>query len=153
MSSPQPSEDYVLVPRILIQSASPSRHAEKTAQEDLSLPSTQPKDVGTSSDTLQVPRRSLRKRSATEASLLSSDSESPFNMGSGKKESERSSKKHQPTSSKSSKSSKSKTTKTDEWQDVTDPEERRRIQNRLAQRKFRMFHPSTTTCWLMVQRH
>lgn len=37
-----------------------------------------------------------------------------------------------------SKSGKSKH-KTDDWNEVTEPEERRRIQNRIAQRKFRKF--------------
>ncbi|KAK3326311.1 hypothetical protein B0H66DRAFT_155477 [Apodospora peruviana] len=41
------------------------------------------------------------------------------------------------SSSKKDKASKSSKTRTDDWSEVTDPEERRRIQNKIAQRKFR----------------
>lgn len=44
-----------------------------------------------------------------------------------------------PTTSRSKSKSKSKSKDVD-WADVTDPEERRRIQNRIAQRKFRMLY-------------
>ncbi|KAJ8120886.1 hypothetical protein ONZ43_g2523 [Nemania bipapillata] len=45
---------------------------------------------------------------------------------------------HDPSSKKNSSKSKSKAkAKNDNWTEVTEPEERRRIQNRIAQRKFR----------------
>ncbi|KAI1636434.1 hypothetical protein F4809DRAFT_650564 [Biscogniauxia mediterranea] len=44
--------------------------------------------------------------------------------------------KHQDSGSKKHSSKKAKS-KTEDWTDVTEPEERRRIQNRIAQRKFR----------------
>lgn len=57
-----------------------------------------------------------------------------------------SSSKHHSSSSSSKKHSSSSSSKyrskSDDWSEVTEPEERRRIQNRIAQRKFREFdHP------------
>ncbi|KUI56744.1 hypothetical protein VP1G_04082 [Cytospora mali] len=50
-----------------------------------------------------------------------------------------SSKHHSSSSSKSHGSSSKHQQKSDDWSDVTEPDERRRIQNRIAQRKFRKY--------------
>jgi len=48
---------------------------------------------------------------------------------------------------RSSTGSKSKPSMSDDWTDVTEPDERRRIQNRIAQRKFSMYLPSLPQSW------
>ncbi|CAM1508477.1 Fc.00g053250.m01.CDS01 [Cosmosporella sp. VM-42] len=58
-------------------------------------------------------------------------------MAGSSKSSSDSSRKHSSSSSSSKKSKSSPKPKDLDWADVTDPEERRRIQNRIAQRKFR----------------
>lgn len=92
----------------------------------------------------QAPETTPEKRSSAKARKLSpqsgseTETEDHTNMPSGSSSkhhhhhhSSSSSKKH------SSSSSSKHQSKGDDWSEVTEPEERRRIQNRIAQRKFR----------------
>jgi hypothetical protein len=115
-----------------------------------------------SQETVRRPRSSensgTRRRGAPKSFSSSSRTDPPVVPQTTRKGSARASKRHRatvgsdpeeedparmPSSSKShgssskQHSSKSKAAKSDNWSDVTEPEERRRIQNRLAQRKFR----------------
>lgn len=124
------------VPSILIRGASPNNPDETHPKPP--SPLTSPRSPRTSR--LQVPRTSRRKRTSTEAGFHSPEAHLTENMSprSSRTDSEPSSKKH---SSSSSSKSKSKSPKTDDWTEVSEPEERRRIQNRIAQRKFRTYPP------------
>ncbi|PSR79194.1 hypothetical protein BD289DRAFT_105111 [Coniella lustricola] len=105
-----------------------------------------PRDqVTPSQPDFQLPSNSGQTSSHTspEAFISGSDTEteSPVKMPSGsssKHHSSSSSSKHHSSSSSSKHHSGSSkhSSKKDDWAEVTEPEERRRIQNRIAQRKF-----------------
>ncbi|CAI4210488.1 unnamed protein product [Parascedosporium putredinis] len=142
-ASTEPPPNQSPIPSILVRSASP-RGPEQSLTSSLAhnphLPETPP------SSTLQVPKRSSQKRTYSEANLSTAENVPRKIMAprSSKKEGESSSKKLSASSSVSKAKSKSKPT-TDDWTEVTEPEERRRIQNKLAQRKFRTYQvPSAT---------
>ncbi|KAK3378047.1 hypothetical protein B0H63DRAFT_525304 [Podospora didyma] len=106
--------------------------AEAEPEEDIEELSTPRQTRAPSLPASQLSKGRSRRR-GSKAPQSGSDTEKE-----SAKMSSRSSKHHSSSSSSSSKKDKSKgKTKTDDWTEVTEPEERRRIQNRIAQRKFR----------------
>lgn len=86
------------------------------------------------SNTQEKPRRLTDSITSGSDTEREDSSKMPSGSSSKHHSSSSSSKKHHSSSSSSKRHSKS-----DDWSDVTEPEERRRIQNRIAQRKFRKY--------------
>lgn len=94
-------------------------------------------------DTTEKSRAKRKSKSKKDQSGSDTETEGP-------KMSSRSSKTSSPSeSTKKHGSSRHRAPQNEDWTEVTDPEERRRIQNRIAQRKFRMSPiPLRPAAWL-----
>jgi len=144
MTSSQQPEDLIAAPppTILVEEVESDSPKESERTQGEKTPQSSP----IRSSRLQVPetrpRRSTRKRTASQISDTEAASFEPADAMSSqtsKHKSEGGSKKHHGSSSKKDR----KSSKSDDWSEVTEPEERRRIQNRIAQRKFRESSPTT----------
>jgi hypothetical protein len=145
MSSSQQYEDSTapIPPTILIEEV---EEDQPRGLEDTSLDRQTEEVQAPESSRLQVPvtpRRSNRKRTVRQfledqveykgtTPVEEPDSDNMSSQPS-KHKSDSSSKRHHGSSNKKER----KSSKSDDWSEVTEPEERRRIQNRIAQRKFR----------------
>ena len=130
MSSSQFPEDYLSLGNLSLEAEEDFGPPEPGFVDDPTTPRQQRPPL------LSHSSRGSSSRSGTYVDPHSG-SETEKDKRSKRKMSSRSGNKHHSSSSKKHSSSRNKT-KNDDWTDVTEPEERRRIQNRIAQRKFRM---------------
>lgn len=133
MSSPEPFEvtDSFATLSLITTDAAHEASDEQTTPRQTHLPAFSQSSEASAEERRPNSRESSHSGSDTEreeytAKMPSGSSSSKHHSSSS------SSKKHSSSSSSSKHRSKG-----DDWSDVTEPEERRRIQNRIAQRKFR----------------
>jgi len=132
---------HISPPKIRIQSASPETSVEVQRKTSAASPAATPlsprRVKSLPASTVQATDESLKqltkKRSATLAGFADTEKDRDMAVLHSRPSSESAKRAVSSPPSKKAKMS----TKDVDWSDVTDPEERRRIQNRIAQRKFR----------------